>query len=521
MRVTTETILTALAPFAPELIGPETEFIEYGSIGSTLLLTTPDRLYIVSMSQLISHKNKVPAAAIICYRDKDAPAELSATQRTKYKKTPLILLDKETSFGSVWESLQDDLTTPYDPLLFQNKLLSLALSCHDVTDLLTAATECTGLPFSLHNTVPSLFAYSRAGEMVVTNPMGADVMETFCTPEFLTNLPDNALLDSVRERNGLMRVTLPNGVQKISATIYVRQQFFGMLCAYSFMRPYVPSDLDMIQQLRGIVSLFMENHSNDYVAISSNERSFMRIMLGNEFSEEDAQAQCKRFDITLPEEMTLLVVTSSAVYRHNQDVPCNLIRRFMIPLLQTNLCIIFEQYVVLLLDAKQYQPHSAEFLNLIQESIQEHNLQAASSNVFYSPKDIKTQYELAKLTIDIGESKDANKHYYVFSDYLLDHMIHLCKPSPVFKCLQHPVFIALERYDAQYHTEYVKTLMSYLRNNGDLSACAAEMDIHHNTVKYLMKNMREITNVDFDSPSMFSSLYVAMRAIEASKTLDY
>ena len=156
MRVTTETILTALAPFAPELIGPETEFIEYGSIGSTLLLTTPDRLYIVSMSQLISHKNKVPAAAIICYRDKDAPAELSATQRTKYKKTPLILLDKETSFGSVWESLQDDLTTPYDPLLFQNKLLSLALSCHDVTDLLTAATECTGLPFSLHNTVPSL-----------------------------------------------------------------------------------------------------------------------------------------------------------------------------------------------------------------------------------------------------------------------------------------------------------------------------------------------------------------------------
>ena len=276
MRVTTETILTALAPFAPELIGPETEFIEYGSIGSTLLLTTPDRLYIVSMSQLISHKNKVPAAAIICYRDKDAPAELSATQRTKYKKTPLILLDKETSFGPVWESLQDDLTAPYDPLLFQNKLLSLALSCHDVTDLLTAATECTGLPFSLHNTVPSLFAYSRAGEMVVTNPMGADVMETFCTPEFLTNLPDNALLDSVRERNGLMRVTLPNGVQKISATIYVRQQFFGMLCAYSFMRPYVPSDLDMIQQLRGIVSLFMENHSNDYVAISSNERSFMR-----------------------------------------------------------------------------------------------------------------------------------------------------------------------------------------------------------------------------------------------------
>lgn len=176
--------------------------IEYGSIGSTLLLTTPDRLYIVSMSQLISHKNKVPAAAIICYRDKDAPAELSATQRTKYKKTPLILLDKETSFGPVWESLQDDLTAPYDPLLFQNKLLSLALSCHDVTDLLTAATECTGLPFSLHNTVPSLFAYSRAGEMVVTNPMGADVMETFCTPEFLTNLPDNALLDSVRERNG-------------------------------------------------------------------------------------------------------------------------------------------------------------------------------------------------------------------------------------------------------------------------------------------------------------------------------
>lgn len=41
MRVTTETILTALAPFAPELIGPELESIEYGSIGNTLMLTTP------------------------------------------------------------------------------------------------------------------------------------------------------------------------------------------------------------------------------------------------------------------------------------------------------------------------------------------------------------------------------------------------------------------------------------------------------------------------------------------------
>lgn len=517
MKVTLETILSALAPFAPELIGPKESILTYDSIGSTLLLTSPHRLYIIPMSQLISHKGKIPASLIICYRDKNAPAELSATQRAKHKKTPLILLERASSFSPVWDALQTVLVEPHDPLLFQNKLLSLALSCHDVTDLLTAATECLALPFSLHNTIPSLFAYSRPGKLSVTDPLEAAVMETYCAPEFLANLPDKAMLDSVRERNGLIRMTLPNGVQKISATIYVRQQFFGMLCAYSFTRPYVTSDLDMIQQLRGIVSLFLENHSNDYVAISNSDRSFMRIMLGNEFSTEDARTQCTRFNVTLPEEMALFVVTSSALYRHNQDVPCNLIRRFMLPLLQTNFCVIFEQYVVMLLDANQYQPHSPEFLELIHEALQEHNLQAAASNVFYSPKDIKTQYELVKLTIDIGESKTPYKHYYVFSDYLLEHMIHLCKPSPIFKCLQHPVFIALERYDTQYHTEYVKTLMSYLRNNGDLSACAAEMDIHHNTVKYLMKNIREVANVDLDSPSIFTSLYVAMRAMEATQ----
>ncbi|WP_214416279.1 PucR family transcriptional regulator [Sphaerisporangium fuscum] len=68
----------------------------------------------------------------------------------------------------------------------------------------------------------------------------------------------------------------------------------------------------------------------------------------------------------------------------------------------------------------------------------------------------------------------------------------------------------LTRYDAERGTRYVPTLRAWLEAQGDLGTAAERLGVHPNTVRYRLRKMAEITNLQLDVPEKRLAMIIAL-----------
>jgi hypothetical protein len=59
----------------------------------------------------------------------------------------------------------------------------------------------------------------------------------------------------------------------------------------------------------------------------------------------------------------------------------------------------------------------------------------------------------------------------------------------------------LRRHDAAHATSYIETLRAWLEAQGDLAQAAVRLDVHPNTIRYRLRKMAEVTNLQLDLPA--------------------
>ena len=451
MITNTQVLLDVLSPFQPALFG-KPGIIHYSSVGNNTSFLEPGRMYIIPCDHFLTFPEKSRAAAFICYGDS------SVFQPELVPKTiPVILLQQPAQFLTLWETIQSVLFRPYEYLDFQNKMYSIALSSKDLTAMLREATQFINMPFSVYDRTARLLAYSYNQAMTDDNMLLAELSTNFATTEHLDSSHQLGVYGLMREKDGIVQYTLPSGIRKIAASIYIDDNYFGMLCAYDFLRPFLPSDLDMVRNLRDIVSLFLRSKYEDYNYLDSNESALIHTLLCQPLTQEEIDNQLSRLGVTLPEEMQLLVITEPLLERQNKNVACGLIRRYLTPLFPGQLSMIHELNVVFLLDAQQFPPEHSSAMEKLTGVLERNNLYAAVSNVFTALSDLKLHYDLTKQTLEIGERERTDTHLFTFSDHMIDHLVHLAHQVVSMKAFQHPIFRTLQKYDATYNTEYFPT----------------------------------------------------------------
>ncbi|SDS12574.1 CdaR family transcriptional regulator [Jiangella sp. DSM 45060] len=71
---------------------------------------------------------------------------------------------------------------------------------------------------------------------------------------------------------------------------------------------------------------------------------------------------------------------------------------------------------------------------------------------------------------------------------------------------------ALERFDADRGTELVKTARAYLARGGDVSAAAADLTVHPNTLRNRLRRAQEAVGVDLDDADTRLALMLQLKA---------
>lgn len=123
---------------------------------------------------------------------------------------------------------------------------------------------------------------------------------------------------------------------------------------------------------------------------------------------------------------------------------------------------------------------------------------------------LKTSYQQALLSSRIGEKLNKN---IVFHNQLgILELLFEFRNSPQLKMFFQRYLSPIFNYDSKNNSDLLKTLEAYLDNNGNLDQTAANLFIHKNTVRYRLRKIQELTDLNLKSTEDFLTLQVAIKS---------
>lgn len=134
------------------------------------------------------------------------------------------------------------------------------------------------------------------------------------------------------------------------------------------------------------------------------------------------------------------------------------------------------------------------------------------SSFYADPKDLGRAVQEAELVLDVvSRSAVAMTEEAGASTYRLLFRVLASHPEEVHSFYEDTV-APLVAYDAQYRTELVGTLESYLEHNGSMNATAAAIFAHRHTVAYRLERIRELSGLDPGSSEDRERLGLGLKA---------
>ncbi|MCM3706959.1 MULTISPECIES: PucR family transcriptional regulator [Cytobacillus] len=136
------------------------------------------------------------------------------------------------------------------------------------------------------------------------------------------------------------------------------------------------------------------------------------------------------------------------------------------------------------------------------------------SSILKLPKSYREALEVIKAAKFIGSPEELPYEYkklWVFR-YLEPIAQHNSKTNYVSEDL-----MKLQKKDMESQTSLLKTLEVYLLNNCRLKPTAEQLFIHTNTLKYRMKQITDLTSIDFDDFNTRCQLYIDLQLLKRRK----
>ncbi|MFJ3958492.1 PucR family transcriptional regulator [Arthrobacter sp. NPDC090010] len=80
-----------------------------------------------------------------------------------------------------------------------------------------------------------------------------------------------------------------------------------------------------------------------------------------------------------------------------------------------------------------------------------------------------------------------------------------------------PVARAIAAHDVRHHTDYVRTIRSYLDSGSDSARAAEALSLHQNSLRYRLRRLEELFGVDLSHPDETLVLWLSLRVMELNR----
>lgn len=163
-----------------------------------------------------------------------------------------------------------------------------------------------------------------------------------------------------------------------------------------------------------------------------------------------------------------------------------------------------EVTAILGLDIKRAQERKAyinilvrKVLALAEELYPDRVISVGSGRTYLKPSDIFRSYQEAKVALELGRIMNIRSKTPFFRDLGLARILYNHDQQELAEFYKDNIG-ELIRYDQEQNTEFVQTLESFFLNRCDLKAAADDLFLHPNTLRYRLKKIEEILEINLN-----------------------
>lgn len=189
-------------------------------------------------------------------------------------------------------------------------------------------------------------------------------------------------------------------------------------------------------------------------------------------------------------------------------------------ILARGIYVIYENTIVFLISRDLNQNPSEYEMKQLERYLKANNLKAGISNFFRNLEDISYFYQQAVSSAALGLKLNPSASIYYFSDYYLYKMLESCeKDNSKIQFLIQPGLMRLYLYDQEHGTDFMETILEFLKHPGQPANIAEVLHIHKNTLLYRMGKIKQITGCEFKEGEEYMNYNLSVKIMKYLKMI--
>lgn len=224
--------------------------------------------------------------------------------------------------------------------------------------------------------------------------------------------------------------------------------------------------------------------------------SFLIALLNQKLYDHDAiDERVRRFNLKLYDNLTVLVIELGESRTLMDRI--YYIKRKLQNALNRDTILFHGGKLVILYDSKAIDPFVPSELQSFERILQDHGCRAGISLCFHCIDKLSEHYQQALTCLTLASKLNREDTILHYDDFSVLHMINSFSEQADITGLIHPILLTLDQQDREKGSDFMNTLNVYLRHNQDIEQTSKELHIHYNTLKYRMKRMKDLTDINF------------------------
>lgn len=159
-------------------------------------------------------------------------------------------------------------------------------------------------------------------------------------------------------------------------------------------------------------------------------------------------------------------------------------------------------------------------IHKFQDLLEKFHCDCGASTCYTDLLDTSDYIRQAKDALYLGQKLCRKKTIFHYQDYVLDAIVYSCMEKMSEKNYMNPAIPVLEEYDQKHHTDFLRTLKSYVRNLGDSGKMIQELHIHRNSLLYRINKIEGLTGCSLKDFETFLHLALNFYIVEVKKVQE-
>lgn len=469
-------------------------------------------LYLASRELL--QKSDIDSSVIIfCF---EPPVDCHIYDKCKFQA---VFFEPDTSHGELWNFIMECLTEIQQITTGMHLLVNALFSGNGLQYLVDTATDLFGNPIYVIDLQHKYLAMSAG--IIPENAFFNEESNTgYISATGIQYILKQRLNEKVRSANHALyhyNELIQKGM--LIDTIQMQDIEVGHVMMLESEHAFRDFDKEFFHRFSKLVSMELQKDSTFRRNKGVIYSYFLTDLIRHPAKDtKELRKRLKAMGYELKESFYIIAIPPNA--DSASEFRIEVILEQMRLILSRGIYVIYENTIVFLISRDLNQNPSEYEMKQLEQYLESNNLKAGISNFFRNLEDISYFYQQAVSSVSLGLKMEPSASIYYFSDYYLYKMLECCeKDNSNIQFLIQPGLMKLYLYDQEHGTEFMETILEFLRHPGQPSNIAENLHIHKNTLLYRMGKIKQITGCDFQEGEEYMNYNLSIRIMKYLKMI--